>query len=417
MLADAGRPEPRVALSRAERVRPDPESCGREEARVPRLLVLTDDLSGGTGQHMLELLDRVARSGWSVEVASTVPNETRLPDLVQVSRLTMGRGLYPLPHLRLLRSIRRVIRRFRPDVVHSYFFWPILCSRILRMAGAAPALVENREDEGFNWAGHEYAWLRLTRPAPERVICVSRSVQEVVAKREGLDGSVTTVVPNGIDANLVGEGALSAARETALREELGLPRGDPVVGMVANLDREVKGGRWFVEAVPGVLERVPSARFLVVGLGGDAPEIRDRLGELGVADRVVLTGFRNDVGDCYRIMDVSVLTSLSEGLSITLLESMACGLPVVATRVGGNSDVVVDGETGFLVPPRDPEAWAGGVVRLLESPDLRARMGDAGRSRVREAFSLDLATERYLEVYREAAGRGRAGARRAPPAD
>lgn len=364
-----------------------------------RLLVLTDDLGGGTGHHMLSVMERLHGEGWSVRVASAAPSTARFEPPVPVTYLdTGGAGsVYPLPQLRLFRAVRRAVRDFDPHVVHAYFFWPILVARLLRTAGAIDHLVESREDHGFNWGAHEYLWLRLTRSAPDRVICVSASVRDHVRRREGLGDDRATVIHNGIEPP--GDPALRPAREEALRRELGLPAGDPVVGMVANLNRPVKGGRWFAEAVPHVLRRVPEARFLVVGLGGDDAAIGGRLRELGVEDRVVLAGFRDDVEDCYGLMDVSVLTSLSEGLSITILESMAYGLPVVATRVGGNPELVEEGVTGHLVPPRDPEAWARRVAELLESPSLRERMGSSARKRVAARFALDDVASRYRAVY------------------
>lgn len=366
-----------------------------------RLLVLTDDLGGGTGHHMLSVVERLHGGGWSVRVASAAPSTARFEPPVPVTYLDMaGAGsVYPLPQIRLLRAVRRAVREFEPDIVHAYFFWPILCARLLRLAGEISHLVENREDHGFNWGTHEYGWLRLTRSAPDRVICVSASVRDHVRRREGLEDDRATVIHNGIEPP--GATSPDPGGEEALRRELGLPAGEPVVGMVANLNRPVKGGRWFAEAVPHVLERVPEARFLVVGLGGDAPEVAGRLRELGVEDRVVLAGFRDDVEDCYRLMDVSVLTSLSEGLSITVLESMSFGLPVVATCVGGNPELMEDGVTGYLVPPRNPEAWARRVVELLESPSLRERMSSAARARVEERFALEAVTSRYREVYEE----------------
>ena len=127
---------------------------------------------------------------------------------------------------------------------------------------------------------------------------------------------------------------------------------------------------------------------------------------MDVADRVRFTGYQPDVTPFYDAMDVSVLTSLSEGLSITLLESMSHRLPVVVTAVGGNPEVVIDGETGFLVPPRDVAAFVTQVTRLAHDPELRARFGTAARLRVARSFSRDRAASRYLDVYQEALSSG-----------
>ena len=176
--------------------------------------------------------------------------------------------------------------------------------------------------------------------------------------------------------------------------------------MMANLNRPVKGGEYFVEAAPLIIEAVPEARFLVVGEGALIPALRERAQRLGVGDRIVFAGYRHDVDACYAAMDLSVLTSLSEGLSIALLESMRHGLSVVATRVGGNPELVLDGECGYLVPARDVEAFASRVIQLLRNPEERQRIGAAARRRVEEHFSLTRTAEQTQSLYESLTGRG-----------
>ena len=364
-----------------------------------RLLFLTDDLGGGTGNHLLSVAGRCASAGWEVEVASFEPRTARSEPEVPATRLPPppGPDVYPLHQLSRFRQVRRLVRDRRPDVVHAYFFWPILYARLLRATGTIPRLVENREDEGFNWGAHEYAWLRLTRALPDAVICVSAAVRRVALEHERLDPERTTVIHNGIEK----PDEVSEQTVTALRRELGFPEDAPVVGMVANLNRAVKGVGRFLEAVPEILAEVPSARFVVVGGGEDEDELRRQVREAGLAERVALPGYREDVDAFYALMDVSVLTSFSEGLSITLLESMAHGIPAVATRVGGNPEVVLDGETGCLVPPDGMEEFAERVAALLGDPELRERMGAAARERVRSEFSLRRASADYVNLYEE----------------
>lgn len=362
------------------------------------LLYLTDDLGGGTGNHLLSVAERSASAGWQVEVASFEPRTARREPEVELTRLPppAGPSVYPLRQTARFLQVRRLVRDRHPDVVHAYFFWPVLYGRLLRAAGAVPRLVENREDEGFNWGAHEYAWLRLTRGIPDAVVCVSDAVRRVAQRREGLDGEITRVIHNGIEEpEPVPDDVVEA-----LRRELGVPDGAPVVGMVANLNRAVKGVDRFLEAVPAILEDVPEARFVVVGGGENEDALRRAAREAGLSNRVSFPGYREDVETFYGLMDVSVLTSLSEGLSITLLESMSHGLPVVATRVGGNPEVVVDGETGYLVPPDRPGPFADRVVELLRDPGRRREMGEAGRARVRGDFTLEGAARRYLREYR-----------------
>ena len=128
--------------------------------------------------------------------------------------------------------------------------------------------------------------------------------------------------------------------------------------------------------------------------------LKEKIKALGIEQFVIFVGYQEDIQRYYEAMDLSVLASLSEGFSITLLESMSYGLPVVATRVGGNPELVDDGRTGYLVPPKDDRALADRIVRLLRNRELRLQMGEEGRRRVESRFQMQNVANQYLEVYR-----------------
>jgi glycosyltransferase involved in cell wall biosynthesis len=365
-----------------------------------RILVITDDLGGGTGNHMLSVARHLASPSRDVRIVSRVAQSPieRVTPTVPVEVLSPPHWLdvYPFGQTRRFIELSRYVARVAPDIVHTYFFWPILYGRLLKRLGRVRVLVENREDEGFNWGASDYAILRWTRAIPDRVICVSDAVGQVVRDKEGIDPSRIVVIRNGVDA---GEAAPSA--RWTVRRQIGLTDGQLVVGMVANLNRTVKGASYFLEAVPAIVQRVPQARFLVLGSNPQEGALRQQTRALGIEAYVIFAGFHKDISPWYAAMDVSVLTSLSEGLSLTLLESMDHGLPVVVTSVGGNPEVVIDGETGFLVPPAASEAFADRVVQLLRDPELRVRMGCAGRLRIQRQFRLRTVASRYLDVYKD----------------
>lgn len=361
-------------------------------------MLLVSDLGGGTGDHLLTMIRHWDERRWKVRLVSERPVTSRLTPQVPVEFIKPGGWLdrYPIAQLRRLLLIRRSVRRYEPQLLHSFFFWSIMYGRVLKKLGIIDRLVENREDEGFSWSGLDYAILRATRSLPDRVICVSEAVREVVLEREGLDPRRTLVIHNGIEPRAAdGRGRESARRELGIENEE-----TPLVGMVSNLNRPIKGVPYFLDAMPLILRSVPVARFVIFGSGKDEARLRAKARSLGVDRQVVFAGFRPDIERFYPALDVSVLTSLSEGLSISLLESMNHRLPVVVTHVGGNPEVVVDGETGFLVSPRDPAAFADRVVTLLRDPTLRRRMGDAGRLRIERDFRMSRTAEGYLRVYR-----------------
>lgn len=374
----------------------------------PFVLIVMDDLGGGTGNHVLSWIQRCSRSAWQVRIFTYARRTTRvLPDCpVDTAGELRGLTFYPLNQIRRFLQLRRVIKGTNPDIVHAYFFWPIFFARVLKLLGAIPYLVENREDQGFGWHRHTYFLLRLTRSVPDRVVCVSHAVREVVLAREKLDPRRVVVIHNGIDPT-----AHPCDRYDNPRQELGLHDRHLVVGMVANFNRAIKGVGYLLDAIPDVVRAVPSARFVLFGRGEEEPALKRKAEQAGIASHLVFAGFRHDIDRFYATMDVSVLTSLSEGLSITLVESMNAGLPVVATAVGGNPELVVDGVTGYLVQAGDPRAFAAKLVTLLENADLRRQMGRAGRARIRTYFRLDTATNQYLGVYNDVLSRDVGGSR------
>ena len=288
-------------------------------------------------------------------------------------------------------------RRDPPDVLHTYFFWSVVYGRLLKARGVIRRLVENREDMGFDMGPHERAWYALTRYLPDRVICVSEAVRRVVLETEGLPPCRVEVVRNGIRTS---DPQLDP-RSDALRRELGIPEHSPVVLMVANYDRPVKGVLHFLGSLPIIRGELPATRFILLGGGRREAELRARAKALGIDDVLLLPGFREDVHRFFALADLSVLTSLSEGLSITILESMRQGVPVVVTDVGGNPEIVQQGHTGYLVPAAEPRAFADAVIRLLRDAPLRERFGREARRVISEEFSLERVVERYGRIYDE----------------
>jgi len=336
------------------------------------------------------------RNRWQAEILSRAPITSRIfPDVPVRYVPSDGRmNIYPIAQIRALARIRKEISERAPEILHTYFFWPILFGRLLKLGGVIRTLIENREDEGFNWGVHEYAWLRMTSGLPDRIICVSDAVKRVVMERERIEEERITVIRNGVEPF-----PEFGMETTKTRKELGLERRHLVVGMVANFNRSVKGVSLFLDAVPQIVQAVPDARFLLLGRGKEEKALREKAGSMGIESYVLFAGFRPDIHRYYAIMDVSVLTSFSEGLSISLLESMGYGIPVVVTRVGGNPEVVSDGSTGFLVPPGDVPAFAERTIRLLRDRELRKRMGEEARRRVERQFRIHDVASRYVEIY------------------
>ncbi|MFW5867752.1 MAG: glycosyltransferase family 4 protein [Armatimonadota bacterium] len=245
------------------------------------------------------------------------------------------------------------------------------------------------------------SWLRraVARIRPE-VIAISEAV---ASQFEGMPCTVR-VVPNGIPLEQFEPGP----PPEGLREELGLPEGAPVACVVGRLT-PWKGHRTLLRAWPEVVARVPDARLLIVGEvafweDSYAEELRSLAEELGVADSVVWAGFRDDVPDVLRLVDLLALASTDEPFGRVVIEAMAAGLPVVATASGGVPEIVVDGETGLLVPPEEPAAMGDAIAAVLADPPLSKAMGDAGRGRATERFDVRRVARQVGAIYDEILG-------------
>jgi len=229
------------------------------------------------------------------------------------------------------------------------------------------------------------------------VVTNSSAAREWLLK-QGLGRHDIHVIPNGI----------AIPREShyrndfPVRSEFQIDRSAPVIAVISRLVR-TKGLEYFLEAATAVSARFPSARFLIVGGACAEPEHRaeleNRTAQLNLNGKVIFTGARNDVSQILREVDISVLPSLSESFSNTLLESMAHGIPVIATSVGGNPEIITDGVNGLLVPPRDPAELTLAMNTLLESPELARRLGKAAREKVVREYSLERLLQRTEDLY------------------
>ena len=221
-----------------------------------------------------------------------------------------------------------------------------------------------------------------------------RKPSENVSSNEGYDAEKLVVIHNGIELTRYAR----KPAELGLHRELGVPSDTPLVAVFARLN-ELKGIEYFLRAVAGLIERFDNVRFLIVGDGASRVALEKFAGELGLNKHVVFLGFRLDVPTLLSEVSLSVLPTLSEGLSNSLLEAMAASVPVVATRVGGNPEVVQGGVTGLLVPPGDAEALARAIGQILEQPWLGRKFGLAGRERVSKLFALDQMTQATGRLY------------------
>jgi glycosyltransferase involved in cell wall biosynthesis len=225
---------------------------------------------------------------------------------------------------------------------------------------------------------------RLMQRFTDHFITPSRFLKRMMVRRLKLRPSSITVIPNGINLSRFGR----SSTEMASRSAVGIPLRGKVVGMVANLV-EVKDHAVLLDAAPRILREIPGVRFLLIGDGPLRNALESKAKSLRIANHVLFLGYRSDVDRILPLLNVTVLCSRVEVHPISLIESMACGVPVVAPDVGGVSEIVRDRETGLLVRQGDPVALADAVLALLKNPALARRMGESGRRSALRRFSVE----------------------------
>jgi glycosyltransferase involved in cell wall biosynthesis len=292
--------------------------------------------------------------------------------------------------------LSRLIKRLAPDIIHAHDPHGVaMAAMALSMSTqpAKPPLVASRRVD-FRMQGNSLS--RWKYRQVDCFICASDAIRQILLA-DGVPPLRAVTVHEGIDLSRV-----DAAPPANLHAELWLPHHAPLIGNVAALVPH-KGQRHLIESAALVVRQVPDARFVVAGEGELRPVLERAIRDHHLEKHVLLLGFRPDVLSLHKAFDIFAMSSITEGLGTSLLDAMASGKPVVATAAGGIPEVVVDGETGFLVPPRDHEAMANSLVTLLKDEQLRQRMGRAGLVRARRKFSADRMVQQTLRVYERVA--------------
>lgn len=365
-----------------------------ENIRV--LHVLASSLGGGAS-HVFDLM---AHKAQGIEQKLVVAPDggtiaARLRALgFEVEELDIAKGWKWSALLQLI----RIIRKYRPSVVHCHGFRAGLYGRLAAKL-ASREIKTILTVHGFHYFYYRNRFKknlfmlleRIMRSLTHHVIAVSNTDCQHLLECRLTTRDKSQVILNGIPPS-----AGISCDKSEIRSRLNLPDLEqPIIATVARLHYQ-KGVIYFLEAIPHILRAYPQARFLILG---DGPE-RDNLQRAATAlTNVRFLGNRDDAIEILRIVDVFVLPSLWEGLPLSLLEAMRAQVPIVATNVDGNLDVVEDGVTGLLVPPKNGEAIAKAVLRLLETPSLAQSLVEGGKIRLETDFSLENMLQKTRQIY------------------
>ncbi|HKW94421.1 MAG TPA: TIGR03088 family PEP-CTERM/XrtA system glycosyltransferase [Methylomirabilota bacterium] len=322
------------------------------------------------------------------------PLAARLNSDVRVLSVGKRDGHDPRAVVRLVRLLQRIA----PDIVHSRnwaTFDAVLAGRVARVSAIVHG--EHGRDvadpQGRNRRRNRIR--RLLSPLVTRFVTVSDDLRRWLVEDVRVRANKVRTIYNGVEHDRFADASRAEARE-----ELRLSRDALVLGTVGRLD-PVKDQGALVRAFAAIIPRHPEAVLLIAGDGPCREELTNLVRSMGLDGRVRLLGERRDIPSVLASLDLFLLPSIAEGMSNTVLEAMATGLPVVATRVGGNPELVEEGVTGRLVPPRDHEALVGAMNDYLDDPHLRERHGKASSDRSRRHFSIERMRRQYEDLYCE----------------
>ena len=361
------------------------------------------EVRAGVEEHILTLLRGLERRYFRLylvcrpEVAGKLQPD--LPRDVEVEPLDLRR----LGLAAAARRLARFLRRRRIDLLHSHQFRASLLASPIGLLCRVPVIVETphlREAWRKGRLKGNFVLDRLVGHCVDYYIAVSEANARYLVDEKRLPSRKVVVIHNGID---LGRFNPRHGAPMGMASGLGFADGDPILVVLARLEPQ-KGHRNLLEALSIVLGEFPKVRLVCVGEGALRSEIEEQTRASGLQESIRFVGYQSNPTDWLALADFTVLSSYFEGLPIAAIESLAMGKTMVATRVDGTPEVVVDGETGLTVPPGDPAALAEAICRLLRDPGLRQRLGEAGREWVRRGFSQEEQLRQTGELYLRALG-------------
>ncbi len=361
----------------------------------------------GAERHLLFLLAGLRARGIDARLIILVESNRPMDEMMVAAaqrdipalRLPIGRDA----DLVLLWRLRRTLREIKPDIVHTHLVHADLHGFAAARLARVPAVVSSRHlDDAFRYRSR---WRRVNKRIWRLLdagIAISAAMKRFAIEIEGAPIEKIQVVRYGMTYGWLSDEAIAAARRE-LRAELKLPAEAQLLGMACRLV-EQKGIPYALEALRRIRAEYPRAHLVIAGDGEKAGELRRLTSMLGIADRVHWLGWRADAADLMAAYDVFLLPSLREGFGLVLLEAMSRRVPIIASRVGAIPEVVVDGETGLLAPPRSVDQLAEAMARLLEDRALRKYMGLLGAARLEDQFSIERMVDGTLAVYDKVLG-------------
>ncbi len=357
--------------------------------------VLSDTNIGGAGRYLLNYLEAYDRSKFRVTVI--LPEGSKLCEFVRVFPEVT---LLEAPHMadksydkNCVSYLKNLFPKIKPDLLHTH---ASLSARIAGRSAKVPVIVATRHcieplPRGIKALAHSI----LNNALCDYYLAVSNAVKDNLLA-SGIRPDKIRIVNNGVRP--VKE--LSPEEKLSIRKKYNMDEADVVFGVFARLE-PVKGHKYYIKAARQVLKEIPTAKFLIVGNGSQEQELHNLVVKYGLQKNVMFTGFVPDTTELLNICDVNVISSESEAMSLALLEAMSLGKPTIATKVGGNPELIANGEDGILVSYADSATLSLAMMRMICNRNLAQQMGEAARNKFDNGYTVEKMVARLENVYQE----------------
>lgn len=371
---------------------------GMSTRQLSAMMFSNATVRAGAEEHVLELLRGLDRRQFRLQLAcpevllekygNDIPSDVRVTPIM-------------LDHLSDIRGavrLARALRQQKIDILHSHMFRASLFASPIGKLCGVPVIIETthvRETWRMSWLKSKFIVDRAVGHLIDHYIAVSEANSRYLIGQKRISAKKVSVIQNGCSVERVDP---SKAHPEGIRESLGFSKDDLMLLVMARLEPQ-KGHLILLQALSLLRTGFPNIRLICLGTGVLEEELKKAARDLGLEDIVRFVGFRSNVGDWLAAADIGVLPSFYEGLPLTAVETLAAGIPLVATAVDGTPEVVIDGETGLLVPPGDPAAMAEAIGRLARQPDLRRQFALAGRDWVTKRFTIQRQVEQTSNLY------------------
>mgnify|MGYP000468684849 CR=1 FL=1 len=373
----------------------------KEKIKLCLLIDVLEDIKGGAEKQIYELIKRIDKTKFKIYLF--ILHQKKIPYVIQkllyendtqievkgigIKRIYDWKGVYE--GFKFIKFLKEK----KIDILITYHFASDIWGTVFGRLANVSIIISNRRDAGF-WRNkfHILAY-RMVNRWVKKIVVVSKAVEKMVIEEEGVCRRKIELIYNGVDL----EKFEIDVDIFSKKRELGIPSKSKVVGCVGNLT-PVKGHKFLIEAASQIIKKNPYVHFLFIGDGPLKRNLISLTSQLYLQNNIHFLGKRNDVNELLKIMDVCVLPSLSEGLSNALLEYMASGKPVIATEVGGNTEVIEHGVNGILVPPNDSKSLEEEILYLLTNEEFARMLGKRARETVEKKFNMEEQV-RYTENF------------------